>query len=631
MSAVPSTLWSARPTILFLVPFAVLLLLLAGFGLFLAGFGAAPAGPPAGPTGPLAGPPPALPAGASAEEIVAGFSDEELVGQVLMPYVYGDHATGVPEPAAWANQEYAGVATPAELVARYRVGGVILLRRTGQDGVVTPESNISSPAQVRELTGGLQAAAGVPLLIGIDQEYGVVARLTDGVTGLPSAMAFGAADDPGLTEDSWRVAGAELAALGVNVNFAPVADVLGGTRGGVIGSRSYGSDPALVAAQVAAVVRGLQGAGVAATLKHFPGHGGTAIDSHDELPVVAGSRRELDSRDLPPFLAGVAAGASLVMSGHLDVRSLDPGVPASFSHTVVTDLLRGELGFDGVAVTDGLNMAPAERWPAGEAAVRALLAGNDLLLMPPDLAGAYDGLLAALANGSLPRERLVEAASRVLTLKLDLAGPAKHAMPAGSPGPAGSSKPVRHARSTASSTPAGHTEPAGPAESVGNSEPAGHEENAASDVTAVASTARHDTVVPLAVAAVTLLRGPCAGVLVDGPVTVTAAGGRDPARGWLVEALADAGLEVVDSGGTVVHLVGYGDDASDLSDAAAVTVAMDTPYLLEQAESPVLLATYSSSRLSMVGLATVLAGHSPALGRSPVPLHGLPRSACDTE
>jgi beta-N-acetylhexosaminidase len=311
---------------------------------------------------------------------------------------------------------------------------------------------------------------------------------------------------------------------------------------------------------------------VAATLKHFPGHGNTNVDSHAELPVVPASH-PLAEADLPPFAAGIDAGASLVMAGHLDIQQLDPGQPASFSRPVLTDLLRDQLGFEGVTVTDALNMAPAQRWSPGEAAVRALLAGADLLLMPPNLGAARDGLLAAVENGTLPRERLREAATRVLALKQRLAAPA-------------------------------------------------------GDLSLLDSPANHQAVAPLAAASVTLLRGPCTGPLVDGPVTVTSASGRDEPRAWLAEALADAGVAVDDSGENVVHLVGYGDGPGDLRDGAAVTVAMDTPHLLEQSGSPALLATYSSSRLSMRALAAVLTGRAPAPGRSPIDVPGLPRSAC---
>jgi len=387
-------------------------------------------------------------------------------------------------------------------------------------------------------------------------------------------MAFGAAGQPALTEAAWRAAGTELAALGITVDFAPDADVLGDSRSTVIGSRSFGSDPRSAAEQVAAAVRGLQGAGVAATLKHFPGHGHTSGDSHEGLPVLRQSRAELDRADLPPFAAGIDAGAWLVMSGHLDTRSVDPGVPASFSHKVLTDVLRGQLGFTGVVVTDAMNMPPAKRWSPGEAAVRAINAGNDLLLMPPDLPAVYDGLLAAVRDGQLPRARLVEAVTRILTLKQRLAG---------------------------------------------FRQPPMSEVDTAAHREAAAAAAR---------AATTLLRGACRGPLVTGTVTVTAAKGRDQARAWLAAALRKAGVAVADAHGQEVHLVGYGDAARDLAPSAAVTVAMDTPYLLSRAKSPVLLATYSSSRPSMEALAAVLAGKASARGRSPVPVAGLPRSAC---
>ncbi|HEU4427076.1 MAG TPA: glycoside hydrolase family 3 N-terminal domain-containing protein [Pilimelia sp.] len=544
----------------------------------------APAPPPPTTAAASPSPPPAPtdPAAVRAAAVVATLADADLVGQVLMPYAYGSYATKVSSGSAAGNRDIAGVATPAEMIAKYRLGGLILVGWSADDPTSgnQPTTNIDSPAQVRSLTAGLQAAAAglparAPLLIGTDQEFGVVTRVKEGVTVLPSAMAFGAAGNAKLTEAAWRAAGAELATLGVNVNFAPVADVLGEGGSTVIGSRSYGADTAAAAAQVAAAVRGMRAAGVAATVKHFPGHGHTTADSHTDLPVLGQSRTALEREDLPPFAAGIAAGAGLVMSGHLDVRAVDPGVPATFSHRTLTGLLRGQLAFGGVVVTDALNMAPAKRWPPAEAALRALLAGNDLLLMPPDLPAVHAGLSAALADGRLPRARLVEAATRVLTLKFRLAA-----------GPA----------------------PGGLA-SVG----------APAHVAAVAALSR---------AAVTQLRGPCGGARAGGTVTVTASGGRERARGWLVASLHAVGVRVVDSGGTVVHLVGYGDGPGDLNPAAAVTVAMDTPYLLASSSSRVLLATYSSSRLSMAALAAVLAGKAAAPGRSPVAVRGLPRTAC---
>jgi len=512
----------------------------------------------------------------SIAEQVAALSDEDLAGQVLMPYAYGQDATQVSAGAARANRQLAGVGTPAELVAKLRLGGLILVGFEAGDPTAQDTSNIDDPQQVRKFTAGLQAAAAKlpahsPLLIGTDQEYGVVTRVKSGVTLLPSAMALGAADSPELTEAAWRAAGAELAAMGVNVDFAPDADVQGASS--VIGSRSFGSNSKLVAEQAAAAVRGLQSAGVAATLKHFPGHGRPAADSHGDLPQLRQTQQELADVDLPPFSAGIQAGAQLVMSGHLDVRSIDPGMPATFSSKVLEGVLRDKLHFQGVVVTDALNMAPAKRWPAGEAAVRALLAGNDLLLMPPDPVAAYDGIVAAVKSGRLTRDRLRASVTRILTLKRSAAAKAQPGL----------------------------------------------------DVLATQS--HRDAVAAVAAAAVTQLRGACGAPLLTGPVTVTAAKGRDTSRDHLAKALQAAGVRV-QPGGQVVHLVGYGDSTGDLNPTAAITVAMDTPYVLASAKSPVLLATYSSSPLSLDALAAVLAGKAKAAGSSPVKVNGLPQSSC---
>ncbi|MFY1672458.1 glycoside hydrolase family 3 protein [Plantactinospora sp. WMMB334] len=528
-------------------------------------------------TAPTAPPDPA----ARAAQLAGTLADEDLVGQVLMPYAYGNSATRVSGGSAAGNRKLAGVDTPAEMIAKYRLGGLILVGFSADDPTsdTQPTTNVDNPAQVRELTAGIQAAAGklpagaAPALIGIDQEFGVVTRISEGVTNLPSAMAFGAAGDPALTENAWRAAGSELAALGVNVDFAPSADVLD-ARSHVIGSRSYGSDPKAAGAQVGAAVRGLQGAGVAATLKHFPGHGQTAADSHKGLPVVTVDRKKLEATALPPFSAGISAGAWLVMAGHLDVRAVDPGVPATFSRKLLTDVLREQLGFTGVLVTDAMDMAAVAKEPPGRTAVRALNAGNDLVLMPPNVTEAYDGVLAALRDGSLPRTRLVEAVTRVLTLRFRLAGQA---------------------------TP-----------EMGTLNSAGHQEAARR----------------AAESSITMLRGRCGGPLVTGTVTVTSAGGRKQSRDRLSRALRAAGVRVAASGGTVVHLVGYGDGTADLRADAAVTVAMDTPYLLGQARSGVLLATYSSTTASLTALARVLAGKVRPTGRSPVPVSGLPRTSC---
>lgn len=517
---------------------------------------------------------------ARAASVIASFSDEELVGQVLMPYAYGNSATRVSAGSVAENRKYAGVDTPAEMVTKYHLGGLILTGWSADDPTAgtNKTTNVESPAQILALTGGLhdtarRNAGGAPLLIGIDQEYGAVTRVKSGVVQLPSAMAFGAARDPARTEAAWHAAGGNLAALGINVDFAPVADVLGPDGSNVIGSRSYGADPAVVSDQVRASTRGLQAAGVGAALKHFPGHGHTTADSHDSLPVLNQSAAALESDDLPPFIAGIQAGAWLVMSGHLDVRAIDPGVPATFSSKVLVDLLRNKLGFTGVVVTDSLEMAPAKRWQPGEAAVRALLAGNDLLLQPPNLSAAYAGLLSAVKGGDLPRARLVEAATRVLTLRYRLAALERQRL----------------------------------------------------DLAALDSEADRAAAQDVVSGGVTVLRGPCSGALVTGKVTITGDARWSQQRQWLTEALATHGVSTGE-GGTTVHLVGYGEGSAALR-PAGVTVAMDTPYVLRDAQGT-LVATYSASQAAMRALAAVLAGKATAPGRAPVSVRGLPASAC---
>jgi beta-N-acetylhexosaminidase len=518
-----------------------------------------------------------------AAKVAASLSDPDLVGQVLVPELYGENATKVTAAAAKANKRMAGVSTPAEIVAKFRLGGIILANRTSTDPTASTNTttNIASASQVRSLDAGLQTAAAklpasAPLMIGTDQEYGVVTRLRSGVVQLPSAMALGAAHDPALTRSAWAAAGNDLASVGLNVDFAPDADVVADAGNTVIGSRSFGGTAADVSAQVDAAVSGLRSAGIASAIKHFPGHGDTDVDSHKALPELSQSLTRLTAVDLAPFRAGIAAGTDMVMVGHLDVRSVDPGVPATFSSKVINGLLRDQLGFQGVVITDALNMAPVtERWSPGEAAVRAILAGDDMLLMPPDLTAAQQGLLAAVHSGRLPRAQLVAAVTRILTLKFRLATNAQ-------------------------------SHPAATVDSVAERSTAGH----------------------AAAAAITVLAGACRGPLVTGAVRVTSRPGYSGTRARLAAALTADGVHVVTSGGTLVDIVGYEDGRSHLAKGAAVTIAVDTPYVLRYATSRVRIATYSATAASMIALAAVLAGRASAPGRSPVAVAGLPRTAC---
>jgi beta-N-acetylhexosaminidase len=295
--------------------------------------------------------------------------------------------------------------------------------RDGLGGVTVFGPNIAGPAQLAGLTGRLRAAAAEPL-IAIDEEGGDVTRIGHlAGSRYPGNAALGAVDDVALTQAVYRALGADLAALGINVDLAPSVDVNTASDNPVIGTRSFGSDTALVARHAAAAVTGLQAAGVAACAKHFPGHGSTRTDSHDSVTTVDVSLRLLARRDLPPFEAAIAAGVRTIMPGHLRVPELTGDLPASLSAAALTGLLRGELGFTGVIVCDALEMR-AVSGPFGmlEAAVLAVAAGTDLICLgrdqdQPAYLAVRDGLVAAVAAGRMPAARLEEAAGRVAELR----------------------------------------------------------------------------------------------------------------------------------------------------------------------------------------------------------------------
>jgi beta-N-acetylhexosaminidase len=272
--------------------------------------------------------------------------------------------------------------------------------------------------RARDLVAAARAAAGRPLLVAIDQEGGTVARLLDGPVPV-AAMALGAADDEALTEAVAAATARSLRSVGVNVDLAPVADVALDPRNPVIAERAFGADPALVGRHVAAFVRGLQGHGVAATLKHFPGHGDVDVDSHHALPRLGADRDRLRSVEWRPFRDGLAAGAAAVMTAHLLVPALDPALPATLSPTAIA-ALRDELGFDGVVFSDALDMrAIADRWSAVDATLLALGAGVDApLLLGPlrEHAAVLRAVEAALREGRLDPARIDAAERRVAHL-----------------------------------------------------------------------------------------------------------------------------------------------------------------------------------------------------------------------
>ncbi|NEE47207.1 glycoside hydrolase family 3 protein, partial [Streptomyces sp. SID8455] len=236
---------------------------------------------------------------------------------------------------------------------------------------------------------------------------------------LPGAMALGAGGSRSDTRRAARIAGAELAALGILQNYAPDADVNVNPANPVINVRSFSSDPEAVAELVAAQVKGYQGAGVASCAKHFPGHGDTTTDSHEALPTINHTREEWERLDAPPFRAAVAAGIDSIMTAHIVVPSLDPAEdPATLSRPILTGILREELGYDGVVVTDSLGMEGVRtKYGDDRVPVLALLAGVDQLLNPPSIKVAYDAVLAAVRDGELTEERIDTSVLRILELK----------------------------------------------------------------------------------------------------------------------------------------------------------------------------------------------------------------------
>ncbi len=303
-----------------------------------------------------------------------------------------------------------------EAIRRGQAGGIVLFRR-----------NILSAQQVGELTRSLQGQAheaGLPtLFIAIDQEGGTVRRLTGSdFIPLPSQMAMASANAPDLVERLLYLAGLEMAALGINQNYAPVLDVNVNPQNPVIGIRSFGEDPGDVARLGQHYIRGLQAAGILATAKHFPGHGDTHQDSHKTLPTVAHPRERLESVELVPFRAAVAADVSAIMTAHVVFPAIEPtGLPATLSSRVLTELIREELNFSGMVVTDSMEMqAITEKFGTAPGAQMAVQAGADQVLVShhqDQQQGAYQALLQGLAHGQIAQARIKDALYRVREAK----------------------------------------------------------------------------------------------------------------------------------------------------------------------------------------------------------------------
>lgn len=487
---------------------------------------------------------PSLASWTRAGQIVGEMTVPEMAGQVLV-------AT------------YGGLEPPVGLVSDLGLGGVIVMGDNVPPGSDTGAEIASVAAQLQRATD-----REFPLIVSVDQEGGPVARVGAPATEFPPGMAHGAAADEEVSRAAAAASGRELAALGFTMSFAPVADVTVGPSDPTIGVRSPGESPGWVALAAGAQAEGLASSGVVPVLKHFPGHGSVPADSHLELPVQTATVAELRRRDLVPFERAVAGGVPAVMVAHIDVRDVDPGVPSSLSSKVVTGLLRDELGFEGVVVTDSLGMAAvADRYTSARSAVAALRAGADLLLMPPDVRSARDGIVAAVGSGELDRSRLEQAARRVVALQLhqaDLAAQRPGLSVVGSSGAVSRS---------------------------------------------------------LSAAAVTLVSGPCQGPYVAESIQVV--GGTETDRARLRAAARGSGLGT--GSGDVVVLVG----SPGSSGRGDVVVSLDTPYGLGSSSATTAsLALFGRTPQSFEALVDVLVGRAQAEGRVPVRVDGVSPPSC---
>jgi beta-glucosidase-like glycosyl hydrolase/CubicO group peptidase (beta-lactamase class C family) len=341
------------------------------------------------------------------ETTLRKMSVDEKIGQLLFTTYHGSFTPT--DAAAYKKMMHD--------VEELHVGGFINITQSSPLGIVKSQTY---PTAV--LTNQLQAKSKLPLLIGADFERGAGMRLDEG-TSFPTAMALAAG---GETKDAYtmgKITALEARAAGIQWIYAPVADVNNNPGNPIINTRSFGEDPARVAEYVSAFVRGVEENGGLATAKHFPGHGDTAADSHIDLPVIRADKERLESLELVPFRAAISAGASSVMTGHLSIPSLEPdaNTPATLSHNILTGLLRDELKFQGLVVTDAMDMGGITvRFAPGEAAVRAVLAGADALLMPPVPDAAYEALQAAVKSGRISKARLDASVRRILEAKARL-------------------------------------------------------------------------------------------------------------------------------------------------------------------------------------------------------------------
>ena len=352
---------------------------------------------------------PVGPALAWPERMLDEMTLREKIAQMIMPFVLGNFA---PEGSETHDRI-------VDVIREEGIGGVIM--------------SVGAPTDVAVKLNDLQRHSKYPLLVGADLETGAGFRFwgavhvptniaLGGATIFPSLMAFGATGDPTFAYKMGRITALEARAMGVHLPFAPVLDVNNNPDNPIINIRSFGEDPDAVAAMGVSFVRGLQDNGVVATGKHFPGHGDTEVDSHLALPIIRAPRARMDSLELVPFQAAIDAGMRGMMSAHIAVPGLGGGfLPSTLSGHVLEDLLRSDMGFDGIVFTDAMDMSAVNRlYPRGEASVMAVLAGADVILMPPNVKQAIDAILGAVRDGRIPEFRIDRSVMRLLRLKEEM-------------------------------------------------------------------------------------------------------------------------------------------------------------------------------------------------------------------
>lgn len=349
---------------------------------------------------------------------VEEYTDEELLDEIVDACIsemsLEDKVAGLfivtPEALTGVDKAVRAGDGTKEALEKYPVGGLIYFKQ-----------NIQSKDQITQMLANTVSMSKYPIFLAVDEEGTKVARVADalGLEKVYSAADMGAAGDANNAYNTYKEIGTYLTEYGFNLNFAPVADVLTNPDNKAIGERSFGSDPAVVSAMVASSVMALEEVGVTACMKHFPGQGDADGDTHKGLASSDRTLEEIKETELKPFAAGMEAGAQMIMVGHFTVPAIDEdNTPASLSKKVITDLLREEMGYNGVVITDALNMsAISEYYDSSQACIMALKAGADMVLMPEDFETAYEGVLAAVRDGTISEARINDSLRRVYRIK----------------------------------------------------------------------------------------------------------------------------------------------------------------------------------------------------------------------